>query len=116
MLNQDYKDILQSLLDQKVEFVLVGAYAMSKYGLVRATGDIDLFVNPTQENSKKIYRALLQFGAPVDDIDKGTFSQRGIVLQIGVIPIISLEDLLANKAATGRTKDKADLEWFLRNK
>lgn len=86
MLNQDYKDILQSFISQDVEFLIVGAYALSKHGLVRATGDIDLLVNPTQENSKKIFQALIDFGSPTNDLDQETFTNKGVVFQIGVIP------------------------------
>ena len=38
MLNSDYKDILQVLLDNGVKFLLVGAYAMGAHGYPRATG------------------------------------------------------------------------------
>ena len=44
MLNEDYKEMLQSLLDNEVEFLIVGAYAMAVYGYPRATGDLDLWV------------------------------------------------------------------------
>jgi len=43
MLNEDYKDILQALADEKVRFILVGAYAMAAHGYPRATMDIDLY-------------------------------------------------------------------------
>ena len=43
MLNEDYKDMLQSLLDNEVRFLIVGAYALAAYGYPRATGrDKDL--------------------------------------------------------------------------
>ncbi len=41
MLNKDYKDILQSLADENVKFLLVGAYALAAHGYPRATMDID---------------------------------------------------------------------------
>ena len=40
MLNEDYKEMLQNLLDQKVESLVVGAYALAAHGFPRATGDI----------------------------------------------------------------------------
>lgn len=39
MLNQDYKEMLSLLIERKVEFVLVGAYALAVNGFPRATGD-----------------------------------------------------------------------------
>ncbi len=45
MLNEDYRDMLQCLVEENVRFLLVGAYAVAVYGYPRATKDIDLFVN-----------------------------------------------------------------------
>ena len=42
MLNEDYKDMLQALVDEKVNFLLVGAYALAAHGYPRATMDKDL--------------------------------------------------------------------------
>jgi hypothetical protein len=53
MLNEDYKEMLQNLLDQKVEFLVVGAYALAAHGFPRATGDMDIWIKPDQKNSKK---------------------------------------------------------------
>ena len=86
MLNEDYKEMLQLLLKNKVKFLVVGAYAMGAYGYPRATGDIDIWVEPSTENSEKIYLSLSQFGAPVSDIKKTTFCEKGIVFQIGLAP------------------------------
>jgi hypothetical protein len=41
MLNEDYKEILQSLADEKARFLLIGAYAMAAHGYPRATMDIE---------------------------------------------------------------------------
>lgn len=86
MFNKDYKEMLSILLEEKVEFVLIGAYSIAIYGLPRATGDLDIFVNPTKENSGKIYKALARFGAPMKEITKDTFIEKDTIFQIGVIP------------------------------
>jgi len=78
--------MLSILLKEKVEFVLIGAYSIAVYGLPRATGDLDIFVNPTKENSFKIYKALAQFGAPMNEITKNTFTEKDTIFQIGVSP------------------------------
>ena len=44
MLNSDFRDILSAFSEEKVEFMLVGAYAVAAHGLPRATGDIDLWI------------------------------------------------------------------------
>ena len=86
MLNEDYREILQILLNKKVKFLVIGAYAMGAYGYPRATGDFDIWVDVSAENSKKIYRSLHEFGAPLSDIEEMTFAKKGIVFQVGVAP------------------------------
>jgi hypothetical protein len=142
VLNSDYKDMLQVLLDNDVKFLLVGAYAMGAHGYPRATGDIYIWVEPTVENSAQVYCAMAAFGAPLHEIDETTFATPGVVFQRGVaprridiittisgvgfddayqqrqivdmeglsIPILSLGDLIKNKRATGRDKDRLDAD------
>lgn len=78
--------MLQSLLSNKVKFLVVGAYAMGTYGYPRATGDFDLWVEASLENSRNIFNALFEFGAPIKDIAEETFCETGIIYQIGVAP------------------------------
>jgi hypothetical protein len=56
LLNPDYKDILSALNDEKAEYLVVGAYAMAVHGVPRATGDLDLWVNATEGNTKAVGR------------------------------------------------------------
>ncbi len=86
MLNKDYKEMLQILSNNKVRFLVVGAYAMGAYGYPRATGDFDIWVEASSENSEKIYQSLSEFGAPLSELTKTTFYKEGIVFQIGVAP------------------------------
>jgi hypothetical protein len=86
MLNEDYKEMLQLLLEEQVDFIIVGAYALGTHGYPRATGDIDIWVKPNNINSKKLYKALARFGAPLDQIKMDEFSVEGVNFQIGVIP------------------------------
>jgi len=66
--------------------MIVGAYALGTHGYPRATGDIDIWVKPDIINSKKLYSALLRFGAPLGQIQIDEFSIEGVIFQIGVIP------------------------------
>jgi hypothetical protein len=86
MLNQDYREMLSILLENKVDFLLVGAYAMAAHGFPRATGDLDIFIRPDVKNAKKVYKALADFGAPMDSITIEDFEKPGTIFQIGVIP------------------------------
>lgn len=72
--------------EEKVEFLVVGAYAMAFHGYVRATGDIDLWIRCSEENAQKVWRALQKFGAPLFDFTVEDLQISGMVFQIGMIP------------------------------
>jgi hypothetical protein len=142
MLNEDYRDMLRALYEEKVKFLIVGAYAMAAHGYPRATMDIDIWVMPSPENAGAVLRALAHFGAPLHDLNREDLQKEGTVFQIGVAPrridiitaasglqfeesyersllvnfgeieahIPSIDDMIRNKKATGRTKDLADAE------
>jgi hypothetical protein len=86
MLSRDFRDILSALSDAGADYLLVGAHALAAHGLVRATGDIDVWVRPTAENARKVHRALLIFGAPADQFQIEDLTQPEAVLQLGVAP------------------------------
>ncbi len=86
MLNEDYRDMLRALADEKVRFLLVGAYALAAYGYPRATMDIDIWVMPSPDNADAVLRALRRFGAPLHHVTRGDFAEEGTVFQIGVAP------------------------------
>ncbi|HSB06435.1 MAG TPA: hypothetical protein VLK23_14720 [Thermodesulfobacteriota bacterium] len=54
MLNEDYRDMLHALSEEKVKFLLVGAYALAAHGYPRATMDIDIWVMPTPQNADAV--------------------------------------------------------------
>lgn len=86
MLNEDYKDMLRALSDEKVRFILVGAYALAAHGYPRATMDIDIWVMPSPENADAILRALSRFGAPLHNLTKEDLLKDGTIFQIGIAP------------------------------
>ena len=138
----DFKELLELFNKNKVEYLIVGGYALAFHGAPRFTGDIDLFVRSARENAKRILAALDEFGFGSLDLSEDDFSMPGKVIQLGVPPIridiitnvsgvswekadnskvpgqygrtpvyfISREDFIANKKATGRKKDAADIE------
>lgn len=86
MLNEDYRDMLQALVDEKVKFLLVGAYALAAHGYPRATMDIDIWVLPAPDNADAVLRALRRFGAPLHNLSREDLQKEGTVFQIGVAP------------------------------
>jgi hypothetical protein len=136
--------MLSVLYEEKVKFILVGAYALAAHGYPRATMDIDFWVMASGENAEAVIRALERFGAPMQEISKKDFEAEGNIFQIGVAPrrvdiitsvdglnfedafanseileiegipvhVLSKKDIIANKRASGRTKDLADIEML----
>lgn len=86
MLNPDFRDILSAFNDLKVEYIVVGAYALAAHGFVRATGDIDLWIKCSEKNSERVMNALLVFGAPLFDLTHNDLKTPGLIFQIGVAP------------------------------
>jgi hypothetical protein len=62
---QDQLDLVEFFNKHNVEYVVIGGTVLELLGLTKSSGDIDIAVNPTIENSAKIYRALADFGVPV---------------------------------------------------
>ena len=105
MLNEDYKDMLHALVDEKVRFLLIGAYALAAHGYPRATMDIDIWVMPSPDNADAVLLALRRFGAPLHNLTKADLEAEGTVFQIGVAPLRI--DILT--AASGLNFEEAEL-------
>jgi predicted nucleotidyltransferase len=137
-LPDDFKDFLNSLNRNNVEYLLLGGWAVGIYGHPRATADMDVLIAVDDENVGRLCKALHEFGAPT--VDKSHFKETGRVFRMGRSPIridvinsasgikieecykrrkivtvdgvkislISREDLIRNKKASGRDKDLAD--------
>ncbi len=89
LLPVDFSDVLGCFLEDSVEFLVVGAFALAAHGVSRATGDLDIWVNPTEPNSHRVYRALGRFGAPLAAHAVGVtdFARPGTVYQMGLPPL-----------------------------
>ena len=86
MLNPDFIDTLSAFSEEKVDYLLVGSYAMAFHGWARATGDIDLWIRPSEENAERVWRALQKFGAPLFDLNLQDLRTPGTVIQMGLPP------------------------------
>ena len=86
MLNEDYRDMLRDLVDEKVNFLVIGAYAMAAHGYLRATVDIDIWVMASPDNADSVLRAVKRFGAPLGNLNPADLQKDDTVFQIGVAP------------------------------
>lgn len=86
--NQDYRDLLAALVDQQARFLIVGAHALAAHGLPRATVDIDIWIDSSPENARRVWRALAQFGAPLEELQvrEEDLTRPDVVAQFGLPP------------------------------
>lgn len=87
-MNEDFRDILALLLDVDARFLVIGAHAMAVYDVPRATGDLDIWIDPESRNAGRVWQALTRFGAPMVDIGvtQADLERPGMVVQIGLPP------------------------------
>jgi hypothetical protein len=143
-----HKEMIIALLQGKVDFMLVGGYAVIYHGYVRATGDMDVWLRPTNENKSRLLAVFqnLQFDPEgmkklnemdftgvvifhvgneperIDFLSKvqglnfdDAYAQRQILdLKGNPVPVLHLNDLIANKLLANRLKDQADIENLMK--
>jgi predicted nucleotidyltransferase len=140
LLPPDFKEFLQLLNSNNVEYLLIGGYAVGYYGYPRATADMDIWINATLQNAERLVAAFGEFG--FNEVSTDMFLRESQVIRMGLPPLrievltsisgvsfsecyseravveideikvnlISLDHLKANKKASGRFKDLDDLE------
>jgi hypothetical protein len=86
-IHKDFKELLELLNSHKVEYLVVGSYALAFHGAPRFTGDIDLFVRPDFANAKRILEALAEFGFGSLNLSEADFVTPENVVQFGVPPV-----------------------------
>jgi len=142
MMPEDLKELLRAFNDHGVKYLIVGGYAFGVHAEPRATKGLDIFIRSDEENSKAVFRALAQYGAPLEGLSPSDFMD-GTTFQIGQPParidilqqidgltfdeawenriegivdgqvraaVISRDDLIRNKLATGREQDILDVK------
>ncbi|MFH1877146.1 MAG: hypothetical protein ABH865_09700 [Candidatus Omnitrophota bacterium] len=86
-LQKDFKELLGLFNKHRVEYVIVGAYALAFHGYPRYTGDLDILVKPNQDNAKKILTAIKDFGFKSLKLTLQDLSSPKKVIQLGIPPI-----------------------------
>jgi predicted nucleotidyltransferase len=139
-----FKELLRALYEKKIDYLIVGGYAVMNYTEPRFTKDLDVWIRNSPENAGRLYEALAEFGAPLqkDGLTPADFTSHDVTYQMGVAPVridilthisgvqfddawtrrvpstflgtpvyfISLDDLVKNKKAIGRSSDLEQLE------
>jgi hypothetical protein len=144
LLPPEFKRLLFALASNRVEYLVVGGYAVIYHGYVRTTGDLDIWVALNPDNAAKLEATIRSLGFNPPGLKADWFLRKGSVLRIGQEPlrfdiindidgvafadcyqrrktidvdgvevsVIGLADLKANKRASGRNKDLADLDYL----
>lgn len=140
--NSDFSDLLRLFNDNGVRYLVVGGYALIHHAEPRFTEDLDLWISTDPVNATAVFKALREFGAPLQGMTEADFSEEGYFYQMGVPPvrvdilmgipgpafeeawerrvevrfddlsisIISREDLITSKLASGRPQDLIDVD------
>ena len=85
-MNQDFSDLLRAFNDESVRYLIVGGYALIKYTEPRYTKYLDIWVSPDADNASKVFRALIQYGAPVAEMSPADFMREGFFFTMGLAP------------------------------
>jgi hypothetical protein len=139
-LPEDFAEFIRLLNSAKVEYLILGGWAVNLYANPRATADIDFLVGIDERNVDKVLSVLAEFG--LKKVPRDYFREKGNVIRMGIPPtrieiltgatgiefaecykrkkivkigdlkmnFISKADLIKNKKAAGRLKDIADVD------
>ncbi len=86
-LHPDFKDFLRLLEEERVDYLLIGGYAVGYYGYPRATADMDVWIDVGTESAEKMVAVLKRFGLDVPQLEPGLFLEPGRITRIGVPPV-----------------------------
>jgi predicted nucleotidyltransferase len=136
----DFKEFLRLLNSNSVEYLLIGGYAVNYYGFPRATADLDIWIAIGQQNAQRVAQVLREFGfaqaeaaafleprkiirmgvppvrleilTSISGVEFAECYSRRLAVELDGVPVnlIHLDDLKRNKQASGRLKDRLDLE------
>lgn len=86
-LNQDFREFIELLNAKKVEYIIVGGYAVGFHGYPRYTGDIDVWIAVSNANAEKMIEVLREFGFTGLNITTNDFLKDDLIIQLGYEPV-----------------------------
>ena len=136
----DFREFLKLLNSSNVEYLVIGGYAVNYYGFPRATAGLDIWIAISPDNAQSITGVLRSFGfsqadaalfqqtrqivrlgvppmrleilTTISGVDFTDCYARRVEADLDGVTVnfIQLDDLRRNKQASGRLKDRVDLE------
>jgi len=83
----DFKEFLRLLNEHRVEYLLIGGYAVAYHGYPRATADIDIWIAIHPANAEKIVATLHDFGFELPQVTRELFLNEGQLIRMGMPPV-----------------------------
>ena len=118
-LPQDFKEFLRLLNAHKVEYLLIGGYAVGYFGYPRATADMDIWIAMNPANAEKIVAVLKEFGFNPPDLSTDLFLKEWQIIRLGVPPVrieiattisgVDFEECFAGKVLAELDGEKVNL-------
>lgn len=82
-----FKELLSVLNAHRVKYLVVGAYAVSIHAQPRATKDLDILIQADANNAQKVFAALAELGAPLEELSATDFAEHGSFFRTGREPV-----------------------------
>ena len=112
MFQPDFLELLRLLNGEKVEYLIVGGYAVAAHGHPRFTRDLDIWVNPTMKNARKVITALDEFGFNSLGLKPSDFTEPDTAIQLGYPParvvFVTEMDGLTFESAHGQRAERME--------
>ncbi len=82
----DFQDFLKLLNSHRVDYLLIGGYAVCYHGYYRNTNDLDIWIAVHSENARKMATLIKEFGFNVPELSEDLFLQKGQIIRMGLEP------------------------------
>lgn len=86
VLNQDFKEFIQSLNENNVRYLIIGGYAVAYHGHPRYTKDLDIWIDSSRVNADNMLDALDHFGFGGLGLTAEDFLKPDQIIQLGYPP------------------------------
>jgi len=83
----DFEDFFRLLQSHRVDYMIVGGYAVAYHGAPRFTKDIDVFFDAMPANAGRLRAALADFGFQAATVPDEVLLKPGAVIAIGIEPV-----------------------------
>ena len=84
---KDFEELLELFNKNKVKYCIVGSFAVALYGRPRYTKDMDVLIEPSSDNAKKVMASLEELGFKLKALKEEDINRKNKVVQLGYEPL-----------------------------